>query len=203
LQSDAAANASFAKDQAEQLLVKAEKEVKEGLPGAIKRLREAEEAMDQALEALLDAEVNEEDEEFGDDDDDEDDEEEDTIAGELFGSLDDVTNETNKMQGRRLVDRTIKNPNNFSKVEPNLLDNPQKLEENFPKMVNSKVAFGMVEEGDSLYLPASWFHEVTSSSSSGGHMAMNYWFHPPDAINNYERPYTTDFWPNDFRQRFE
>lgn len=195
LQSDAAANASFAKDQAEQLLVKAEKEVKEGLPGAKKRLREAEEAMDQALEALLDAEVNEEDEEFGDDDDDDDDyddddEEEDNIEGGLFG--------------RRLVDRTIKNPNNFSKVEPNLLDNPQKLEETFPKMVNSKVAFGMVEEGDSLYLPASWFHEVTSSSNSGGgHMAMNYWFHPPDAINNYERPYTTDFWPNDFRQRFE
>ena len=96
MQSDAAANASFAKDQAEQLLVKAEKEVKEGLPGAIKRLREAEEAMDQALEALLDAEVNEEDEAFGDDDNDydDDDEEGDTIEGGLFGSLDDVTNET-------------------------------------------------------------------------------------------------------------
>ncbi|EPQ31066.1 uncharacterized protein PFL1_01255 [Pseudozyma flocculosa PF-1] len=64
--------------------------------------------------------------------------------------------------------------------------------------------------GEMLYLPASWYHEVTSSSlppygsddataadegsSSSGksgagagadqgfHMALNYWFHPPDAL---------------------
>ncbi|PWY99640.1 hypothetical protein BCV70DRAFT_176327 [Testicularia cyperi] len=59
--------------------------------------------------------------------------------------------------------------------------------------------------GQMLYLPASWYHEVTSSSlpphhlsqeaakrnaSSGNgvegaskvHMALNYWFHPPDAL---------------------
>ncbi len=49
-----------------------------------------------------------------------------------------------------------------------------------------------------LYLPASWYHEVTSSSlpplgdqqNLNGqkadinkvHMALNYWFHPPDAL---------------------
>jgi hypothetical protein len=49
--------------------------------------------------------------------------------------------------------------------------------------------------GDALYLPAGWFHEVTSCSppdlaapaaappvaSGPGHMAINYWFHPPSA----------------------
>jgi len=35
--------------------------------------------------------------------------------------------------------------------------------------------------GQMLYLPASWFHEVTSwASESGPHMAFNYWMHPPD-----------------------
>lgn len=55
-----------------------------------------------------------------------------------------------------------------------------------------------LKPGQMLYLPASWYHEVTSSSrpplheqdnakgekdpSSGVHMALNYWFHPPDAL---------------------
>ncbi|KAI8992729.1 cupin-like domain-containing protein [Trametes punicea] len=50
-------------------------------------------------------------------------------------------------------------------------------------------------EGEMLYLPASWWHEVTSTSadaSAGGndfHMAFNYWFYPPDALDNYDAPY--------------
>ncbi|SPO28742.1 uncharacterized protein UTRI_04620 [Ustilago trichophora] len=55
-----------------------------------------------------------------------------------------------------------------------------------------------LKPGQMLYLPASWYHEVTSSSSpplhqqvdskgqkqpsSEVHMALNYWFHPPDAL---------------------
>jgi hypothetical protein len=31
---------------------------------------------------------------------------------------------------------------------------------------------------------------------------MNYWFHPPDAENDFEHPYSADFWPNDFKLRF-
>lgn len=36
--------------------------------------------------------------------------------------------------------------------------------------------------GEALYLPASYFHEVLSSSSADGapHVAVNYWFYPPD-----------------------
>jgi hypothetical protein len=49
--------------------------------------------------------------------------------------------------------------------------------------------------GDMLYLPTSWFHEVTSFSDDNDdddiHMALNYWFHPPDAVTapKFEQPY--------------
>lgn len=60
--------------------------------------------------------------------------------------------------------------------------------------------------GQMLFLPAGWFHDVTSlsaaspavspapasspaaASSSTLHMAFNYWFHPPDRPD-FSRPY--------------
>jgi len=51
-----------------------------------------------------------------------------------------------------------------------------------------------LHEGDALYLPASWFHEVTSfSAAKSGHLAFNYWFHPPTAAT-FNAPYEDDFW---------
>ena len=54
-----------------------------------------------------------------------------------------------------------------------------------------------LEAGEMLYLPASWFHEVTSYSKSSdektGHLALNYWAYPPDK-NNFEQPYQDNFW---------
>ena len=65
--------------------------------------------------------------------------------------------------------------------------------------------------GDMLYLPASWFHEVTSysddnppkPSESGdenlkcsedkGHLALNYWMYPPDG-DSFSAPYRDNFW---------
>ena len=39
--------------------------------------------------------------------------------------------------------------------------------------------------GEMLYLPCGWFHEVRSygNSKEGGHLALNYWFHPPDNLD--------------------
>ena len=44
--------------------------------------------------------------------------------------------------------------------------------------------------GQMLYLPASWWHEVTSSSDGEAdvHMALNWWFYPPDS-DSFEEPY--------------
>jgi len=67
----------------------------------------------------------------------------------------------------------------------------------FPRF--AKAAQPLVVElsaGEMLYLPASWWHEVTSSSDpdtksrSGVHMAFNYWFYPPDALDSFEAPYS-------------
>jgi hypothetical protein len=58
-----------------------------------------------------------------------------------------------------------------------------------------------LKAGEMLYLPAGWFHCVTSFSTSTQqeddstksgqvHMALNYWYHPPDQLTDFEKPYT-------------
>ena len=50
-----------------------------------------------------------------------------------------------------------------------------------------------------LYLPAGWFHEVTSSNMPGSHthIAFNYWFHPPSE-ENFDQPYNSPYWERNF-----
>ena len=58
--------------------------------------------------------------------------------------------------------------------------------------------------GDMLYLPAGWFHEVLSETTMDkkgqGHMAFNYWFHPPDG-EIFDAPYKSDFWSKDWNKQ--
>lgn len=66
--------------------------------------------------------------------------------------------------------------------------------DNFPKFQKATKPFVVeLSAGEMLYLPASWWHEVTSSSTSSGedavHMAFNYWFYPPDNLDSFEQPY--------------
>lgn len=57
-----------------------------------------------------------------------------------------------------------------------------------------------LKAGEMLYLPAGWFHEVRSE---GEHCALNYWYHPPDALE-YKRPYKAhDFWQRDWRSTLQ
>ena len=61
-----------------------------------------------------------------------------------------------------------------------------------------------VGPGDLLYLPCGWLHEVSSSSPSSSsapsicsplHLALNFWFHPPDrARGNPANPYSRPYW---------
>jgi len=48
-----------------------------------------------------------------------------------------------------------------------------------------------INEGEILFLPASWFHKV--SSYGGAHLAFNIWLHPPNG-KNFEKPYLSDYW---------
>lgn len=79
-------------------------------------------------------------------------------------------------------------PDNFSRV--NSID--------AEKLFRSSRAVVTLHEGDALYLPASWFHEVESFSKSGTepHIAINLWYHPPDNYRelNPTSPYITQFW---------
>jgi Cupin-like domain len=60
--------------------------------------------------------------------------------------------------------------------------------------------------GQMLYLPAGWFHEVTSSSGSSdaAHVAVNFWFHPPDNLDPgsaTSRPYLSGYWSDLWNER--
>jgi len=60
-----------------------------------------------------------------------------------------------------------------------------------------------VHAGQMLYLPAGWFHEVFSSNdgNASGHCAFNLWFHPPDNLGDFQKPYVSDFWRQDMESR--
>ena len=77
-----------------------------------------------------------------------------------------------------------------------------------------------VGPGDLLYLPCGWFHEVSSSSSSPSspsssssasesicsplHLALNFWFYPPDrARANPQNPYSRPYWRELFVETVE
>ncbi|KAJ3122456.1 hypothetical protein HK101_006576, partial [Irineochytrium annulatum] len=95
-------------------------------------------------------------------------------------------------------------PPSFSRIDAKSL-HAKKIPEEFPLLANAtKITFAL-NEGEMLYLPASWFHEVrshgpraTNSSDSetpspAQHMALNYWYHPP-ATSVAHMPYEDVFW---------
>jgi hypothetical protein len=99
---------------------------------------------------------------------------------------------------------TSSTPSNFSQVDTTLSD--AELRDRFPLFLDarSRSVTVTLKAGQMLYLPAGWFHEVRSrgDGASGGHLAFNYWFHPPDSAD-CERPYTSDFWAKDFEDRIK
>lgn len=95
-------------------------------------------------------------------------------------------------------------PDHFSRIDPKLLhfDQNAVLAKEFPLFPVGQESIVELEAGQVLYLPASWFHEVTSMNSNQeasdmsatNHIALNYWYYPPDCLENYENPYQDDFW---------
>lgn len=210
---EAAALAAIEKENAERELELAELAAERGEEGAAERVAKAEERLDAAMLAVLRADNDEvaddadepeneeafhfEEEDEGDDFSEEDDPEElDELA--LDPEEVDVAN-------RKKVDQTIKDPVSFSRIDTTKLANPESKEElfrEFPRFRGAKVAFCELEVGDMLFLPASWFHEVESFGSENGHLALNYWYHPPDCFESFEKPYSSPFWPRDWEMRF-
>lgn len=239
--SEAAALASIEKEEAERELELAEQEValanESGDAKAVKdaevRLEAAEEHLDKAMMALLrvereegsDVESEPEDGEFGAFHFDESDggDSDESEGGELDDDEDEAqgankTKDSATCEDKRVVDKTVKDPVNFSRVNTFLLRDPvsrQQLLNEFPQFADAKAAFCELSVGEMLFLPASWFHEVESfggnatdgsegsgASSERGHLALNYWYHPPDALERFEGPYSSPFWPRDWEMRF-
>mmetsp|Transcript_21073 Transcript_21073/g.24405 ORF Transcript_21073/g.24405 Transcript_21073/m.24405 type:complete len:510 (-) Transcript_21073:2387-3916(-) len=219
LKSDAAAKSAQAKEDAEQMLFEAEQAVKNGDPGAEEQLERAEEMLEEAMDSLLDAEMDSDGDDDNDDDDiceeddffDEDNNDDERCEGKREKYLDDdeeeegpfsVADKESTETSRRLVDKTVKNPDNFSKIDIQILDDNTQLEKLYPEASHANDAWCDINVGDILYLPASWWHEVTSFGGESGHLAFNYWFHPPDSVDDFENPYSSNFWSNDYNLRF-
>lgn len=255
-QAEKALDASIRQDEAAKELEAAEAAVQRGEEGAEERLAMAEKALDEAMEAVMDAEEDEEDP-GGDDgalfgtsdrknscDDDDDYGEDDSIIGDSDEEDADfweaaekkkleLLQKGNGAEGKqtkvskaakqtnhkdicieseaygddciefeeegRLVDVTVKNPLNFSFVDTTLDEGD--LNAKYPKFASAKKATVEISSGNMLYLPASWFHEVTSyGADEGHHLAFNYWYHPPDG-DSYDNPYANSFWPKDWALR--
>lgn len=90
-------------------------------------------------------------------------------------------------------------PQNFSAVDLRLP--AAELEQRFPGFAALPRARAVVTPGRMLYLPAGWFHEVRSQGmSSGGHLAFNFWFHPPSSSDR-TAPYCDGYWQAKYDSR--
>lgn len=107
-------------------------------------------------------------------------------------------------------------PNHFSWINPASAPK-EKIAETFPIFSRRRECVVQLQARQCLYLPASWFHCVTSCGASNKdcckmesngkitnvdviipssvHMAINYWYYPPDNLSNFEHPYhNEEYW---------
>lgn len=107
---------------------------------------------------------------------------------------DDVEN-----NGQKKQKKGKSTPNNFSQVKSSYSE--EYINEHYPKFKQalSKALTVSLHEGEMLFIPAGWFHEVKSLGKDG-HIALNYWFHPPDQMD-FDKPYSSEFWRKDFNAR--
>jgi hypothetical protein len=87
---------------------------------------------------------------------------------------------------------TKSEPLSFSKISPHCIHQPDKIKERFPLFKDVEKLEFTLKEGEMLYIPAAWFHEVRSTigteSEKDYHIALNYWYAPPstaDPLNCY------------------
>lgn len=170
-------------------------------------VEEAEEALEEALMGLM-GHGDDEMDDLGDDDDEEEDEDEDEDADSerenLHGSTakrkTSAASDTLPPTKRPKQDITSSSPiistepPSFSRIPTSILHTSTPLSPH-PFLQKATPVTVTIEEGEMLYLPAGWFHEVTSFGSASGniHMAFNYWCAPPTR-DDFESPYEDKYW---------
>lgn len=194
------------------------KALEEKIAGA-KRKKEKKK-LEAFLEEAIDAEMDLVVEEGGDDDfagmeldgeDGGDGLSEDDYSDDIQEDTESVVGSSGKGKGKeKAADRDHdkdEEPSSFSRIPTSLLHEHLSLPTTAIS-VNSKSStkFDLsdmptpfvvdIDPGEMLYLPASWWHEVTSSSPDSSknnvHMAFNYWFYPPDNLKSFDEPYQDD-----------
>jgi len=81
----------------------------------------------------------------------------------------------------------------FSKIPISLLNDTGKLAQVFPDFASCPTCEIELRAGQCLYLPTGWFHEVVSLSERNEvHIAVNFWYFPPDDLASFDTPYAGD-----------
>jgi ribosomal protein L16 Arg81 hydroxylase len=174
---DGACGAELAKYRVKKEEDKLAKLTEEG--AAEEDIQAAEERLEEALDELLAAEAGFEDEDS---------------EPEVEANAAEADGEPEKDEDE---------PPSFSRIDTATLHSPTPSMK-FPLLQEAIRVVCEIQEGEMLYLPASWYHEVTSFTlpeaddfavlrREPGHMAFNYWMHPPTTAE-YTAPYEDDFW---------
>lgn len=143
----------------------------------------AERDVEDALEQMLDCAGDEED----DFDDDGDDVNENVV----------VDDDDRRKKRMRTATSDTNLPPHFCQVS--MLMSSKERQTRWPQFANHATSATVdLEAGEMLWLPAGFFHEVHSTSSSresadSSHLAFNYWFHPPSSSGSFERPYISPY----------
>ena len=107
-----------------------------------------------------------------------------------FPMTDGARDDFDEICGGPADDDSEQKPNNFSRIDLRGRS-LEELKRDFDSFAEVHETVVHLKAGQSLYLPAGWFHEVTSKSSKGQyHMALNYWYHPPDNLDDFNCPYS-------------
>jgi len=192
--------------------------------GAQKREQQLEEELNAIEEELLDIEMagnGNASDAYDDDDKEDDDEEPAFLFGGGSGEKASGSHQDQRRQAKR-VKLSSKPPRSAGEKDDDSqsgdISAATKSDDNQSAMMippnfvleeSNQVQFQTVrlKAGDTLYLPAGWFHEVFShgdDSTNGIHLAVNYWVHPPDVTaleTKFERPYRSAFWQRDWDAR--
>lgn len=84
-------------------------------------------------------------------------------------------------------------PGSFSRIDPT--EPRATLQRDHADFASCRECIVDLQAGEAIYLPASWFHCVTSKLVNGKvHMALNYWYHPPDQLDSFSCPYRYGYW---------
>ena len=139
------------------------------------------------------------------------DSDEDFFRMEMRDDYEDEEDKDIKNQPKNNIDDQNLEPPHFSRIDIPQLRKTHKnysdiqfseyIKNNFPSFRNATPISIDLNEGEMLYLPAGWFHEVLSlggEKKDSVHMAFNYWFHPISIVADFQNPYLDQYWKDNF-----